>query len=205
MGWLSGLAVSLVAFAFFLVLFGNFIRRPRDPKKLVPNCLLTRSPVVFVTGLRSPFYFRHYWNDLPAYLVAHGYDVRVLRLPWGDTRKRERWAEKLLSNQECHLVLNLRTAEDLASALKTLPVRSLFIPRSRRPLSPIGLLIDLPHRLWIRLVQKAEAVSIGELGFGSDEAMKRELLHFIRNEAEREWATALSSKSENALEESSKT
>jgi hypothetical protein len=49
---------------------------------LIPNCLLTRYPLLFVTGERSVFYFRNYWNTLPQLLREHGYEVEVLELPW---------------------------------------------------------------------------------------------------------------------------
>lgn len=200
--------VGVAALVFLLVLLpivlGNFSRWPREPKSLIPNCLLTRSPVIFVTGLRSPFYFRHYWNDLPAYLVAHGYDVRVLRLPWNDPEKRLLWMEKLLAGQTAHLVADPRTAEEMAELLKNLPIRSLFIPRSRMPLAPMGRFYERFHRLWVRTALKTNPVSLAHLGVGAREEMKRELLRFIRNEAEREWAQALSSAPENPIEDSSK-
>ena len=42
---------------------------------LIPNCLLTSKPIVFITGRESLFYFGNYWNGLPRYLAEHGYEV----------------------------------------------------------------------------------------------------------------------------------
>lgn len=199
-----GITTAILILFLLPIVIGNFTRWPRDPKSLIPNCLLTRSPIVFITGLRSPFYFRHYWNDLPTYLVAHGYDVRVLRLPWSGTKERRIWMEKLLAQQSVHLIMDPQTAEEMAASIRSLPIRSLFIPRSRHPSLTMGRLYEKPHRLWVRAVSKAEPIALAHLGLGPREEMKRELLRFIRNEAEREWAQALSTPAENPIEDSSK-
>jgi hypothetical protein len=61
----------------------NLYREHREYKfELKPNCLLTRKPVVFITGPRSVFYFRKYWNAYPEILAEHGYEVFTLHLPW---------------------------------------------------------------------------------------------------------------------------
>ena len=51
---------------------------------LRPNCLMTRTPLVFITGSRSLLYFFNYWNMIPGFLREHGYEVRVWNLPWRD-------------------------------------------------------------------------------------------------------------------------
>lgn len=56
--------------------------------KLMPNCLMTQAPLVFVTGWRSPFYFLKYWNNIPHYLREHGYEVIELELPWRNSLLR---------------------------------------------------------------------------------------------------------------------
>ncbi len=38
--------------------------------------------MVFITGPRSIFYFRKYWNAYPEILAEHGYEVFTLHLPW---------------------------------------------------------------------------------------------------------------------------
>jgi hypothetical protein len=81
----------LTTFVFALALFtiaNNFRRHPTKDFALMPNCLMTRSPFVFITGLRSPFYFRNYWNRIPLYLREHGYEVLELDLPWRGGNER---------------------------------------------------------------------------------------------------------------------
>lgn len=187
----------------FIVVLGNFARRPRPPEHLTPNCLLTRSPVVFVTGLRSPFYFRHYWNSLPLFLAEHGYDVEVLRLPWVDKEQRRAWARKLLNGKTCHLVMDSRTAEELADLFEGAQIHSLHIPSARGHTSWVLLPAELLHRWWLRRRTGVEPVPWAQLGLGTRSAM--ELLRFIRNEAEREWARAMDDESsQKDFEEESK-
>lgn len=61
----------------------------KDTPTLRPNVLLTRYPIVFIHGLKSLFNFRNYWNGIPEHLIAHGYDVYVLKTHWrGPQSKR---------------------------------------------------------------------------------------------------------------------
>jgi hypothetical protein len=74
----------------FAVLTNLYRDHRRYHIELKPNCLLTRHPVVFVTGPRSVFYFRKYWNAYPEILAEHGYEVFTLHLPWqGPQRKNK--------------------------------------------------------------------------------------------------------------------
>jgi len=74
----------LAATVLILLLFAlNWRRAKKETEfELTPNCLLTRYPIVFLTGHRSLFYFLSYWNEIPAFLTAHGYQVYVMPLPW---------------------------------------------------------------------------------------------------------------------------
>jgi hypothetical protein len=62
--------------------------------KLKPNCLLTRHPILFLSGKKSLFYFMSYWNMIPGYLQSHGYDVEELNLPWRKQRQRQAFLEE---------------------------------------------------------------------------------------------------------------
>jgi hypothetical protein len=74
----------LVATVLILALFSlNWQRAHQETEfDLTPNCLLTRHPIAFLTGHRSLFYFLSYWNEIPAFLTAHGYQIYVMPLPW---------------------------------------------------------------------------------------------------------------------------
>lgn len=71
-------------FLFFVfAILTNLYREHRQYRfHLKPNCLLTRNSIVFITGPRSLFYFRKYWNAYPEVLAEHGYQVFTLHLPW---------------------------------------------------------------------------------------------------------------------------
>ena len=47
--------------------------RSRSPFdfELEPNCLLTRYPLLFLSGKRSLLYFQDYWNNIPKFLSSH--------------------------------------------------------------------------------------------------------------------------------------
>ncbi len=85
----------------------NKVRHQRlHQLQLKPNCLLTRYPIVFLCGRRSPFYFLNYWNQIPDFLREHGYDVATVTLPWRDLSKSAQTLGLVLSSYPhgCHLV-----------------------------------------------------------------------------------------------------
>ena len=80
-------------------------------KELVPNCLLTTHPLVFVSGKRSLFYFLGYWNSLPHWLASHGYEVFNLNLAWKNSFQRKlKLSEFLqktsLAGRKLHLMID---------------------------------------------------------------------------------------------------
>ncbi|MCM2282892.1 MAG: hypothetical protein NDI61_13715 [Bdellovibrionaceae bacterium] len=119
LAWVA--AGSLLSTSIFLSLHValDAIRARRlDQLPLVPNCLLTRYPLVFVTGSRSAFYFTNYWNQIPAYLAEHGYEVEVIELPW---RRSERRLDALKAalvrrSRPCHLIGDSSIENELRAA-----------------------------------------------------------------------------------------
>ena len=82
--------LSILAFILLAVVTHNWRRaRLYEIKELVPNCLLTTYPLVFVSGKRSLFYFLGYWNSLPHWLASHGYEVFNLNLAWKNPFQRK--------------------------------------------------------------------------------------------------------------------
>ncbi len=70
------LVLGLVGSILFIVLYSNLHRQKLRYKfSLQPNCLLTSHPIIFLSGKTSLFYFGKYWNCIPEWLEAHGYDV----------------------------------------------------------------------------------------------------------------------------------
>lgn len=112
-----GLAIGALLVGFCWL--SNRLRERCEYKfTLKPNCLLTRHPVVFLTGRRSIFYFRRYWNSYPAFLAEHGYEVFTLALPWkGPERLRQMKA--FLEDQEkagntFHFVMDQTTSKEFS-------------------------------------------------------------------------------------------
>ena len=60
-----------------------------DNLVLRPNCLLTKYPLVFVSGPRSLFHYSRYAGDLQDYLAAHGYRVFAPVMPFRSRALRE--------------------------------------------------------------------------------------------------------------------
>lgn len=105
--------------AFFLIFgcalltglyFHNKKRAQNEiPYELVPNQLLTRHPVLFISGSRSPFYFIKFWNQIPSYLAEHGYEVYNLDLPWKITARSKELTKVLqagFGGQRFHLFID---------------------------------------------------------------------------------------------------
>lgn len=117
-------AFSIVVLLLGLAIFSNHWRQSQDiPFELEPNRLLTRWPLLFVTGPRSLFYFSCYWNFYTVYLAEHGYEVFTLQLPWNSLRSRRRHLEKFLDFQEknqkyFHLVLDSATFSEFEDLLR---------------------------------------------------------------------------------------
>lgn len=101
----------------------------REPKTLEPNCLLTKSPVVVVSGPRPLLDINPGWEELPVHLLAHGYDVRILRLPRQDVERRRDLLDQVLRSQTVHLVMDEGTAGEMTQLLSLTPPLSLTIPR----------------------------------------------------------------------------
>lgn len=94
-------SLCLLVFLLGLALFSNQARtRQEIPFELKPNCLLTRYPLLFVTGPRSIFYFKSYWNLYPVFLAEHGYEVFTVHLPWNSPKERAQRLRQFLSQQE---------------------------------------------------------------------------------------------------------
>jgi len=83
--------IFLVSLFLILIIIAlNYYRISRVRNyDLTKNCLLTRHPILFLSGRRSLFYFLGYWNWIPKYLQDHGYEVFILNLPWRNTQARK--------------------------------------------------------------------------------------------------------------------
>lgn len=188
-------ALSLTVFLLGLALLSNKARRGQDPKyELTPNCLLTRWPLLFVTGPRSIFYFSKYWNIYTSYLAEHGYEVFTLHLPWNSLPERQQKFNEFLKNQESlgrkfHLFMDTPGFHDLEDLLRQRHSGSVLslteigdeespaplggglsafpIPKAelRLPRSSRGsLLLNLSYSLHRQMVRRKDLVSLSTLG-----------------------------------------
>jgi hypothetical protein len=116
--------LCLLVFFVGLAVFSNRFRRTHLLEfELKPNCLLTRWPVVFVTGSRSLFYFSRYWNLYPVFLAEHGYEVFTIHLPWKSQDERRARLRGVLNDKDkkFHLVMDANTALELKEILQNHP------------------------------------------------------------------------------------
>lgn len=86
---------------------------------LRPNCLLTRYPLVFITGPRSLFWSKRLASDLQDYIEAHGYQVLCPVLPFrGPTRSKslQNWFKRQ-PNHKFHIFLSSTSAQEFKEVL----------------------------------------------------------------------------------------
>lgn len=144
LGYFLAAGVALVAFG----LGSNKLRgRLSPPFELTPNCLLTRRPLLFVTGPRSVFYFQNYWNFFPVYMAEHGYEVFHLRLPWSQSLERQTRCLDFLkaqhtAGQAYHLIVDTSTYEEMRDLFRQSKLDSI---QSLTVLTPLQA--DIKHEL----------------------------------------------------------
>ena len=99
--------------------------------ELKPNCLLTRFPVVFVGGPIGLFRLHDNWNEIPAFLREHGYEVYSLQTSFKQFNKSVVNALADLATP-CHLIADASlTAEiEFLSRESTPQIASLTLVRS---------------------------------------------------------------------------
>jgi hypothetical protein len=162
------LAVSVLGFA----LLTNYYRERRAYKiKLKPNCLLTRHPVVFVTGLRSLFYFRKYWNAYPEMLAEHGYEVFTLHLPWRGPTRLQRLQEFLQAAPESkkfHFVCDEATQWEFRAVFAQHPALAsvTILKKDSTTAIPQSLALNLSYKLHTLSFLGTELPRPQDLGVG---------------------------------------
>ncbi len=163
---MSDNAIALLVFSFGLFLLGfatNFYRERRSYRiNLKPNCLLTRHPLVFVTGPRSIFYFKKYWNAYPEILTEHGYEVFTLHLPWSGPA-RGTFLQNFLDEQnglqkKFHFILDEITQKELSKYFEHSPVATsltLFKSSNQQSTPSKNIFLSAGYRLHsLRFINK---------------------------------------------------
>ncbi len=165
-----------------------------DNLALRPNCLLTKHPVIFVTGARSLFYTRPLASrQLLTYIKAHGY--RTYCPPMAFRNKKKRWEllKSWLQNQsikKCHIILSTATYTELKVFLPEFEILSYTILASEPLLQQHAItkttFIYKIHALFLKILS-SNACSYSEIlpQYPSDSFYNAFLDHFI-NLAENE-------------------
>lgn len=117
---------AVILALFSIAILSNKLRSYRLRNltfELEANCLLTRWPLLFISGPRSFFYFESYWNIYTPYLAEHGYEVFKLNLPWNRPDLRKRYFTNFIQEQakrgfKFHLVMDTSTLNELTEILK---------------------------------------------------------------------------------------
>lgn len=204
--------LCLLVFTLGLAIFSNKARSRQDISyELKPNCLLTRWPLLFITGPRSIFYFSSYWNLYTSFLAEHGYEVFTLHLPWKNTSLRQERFLKFLEQQEAHqrhfhLFLDaptFRELEDILRKRKSPSVVSLTeilndtgedsaqklsafpIPQETLvclPSSSAPFLLQISYKLHQWMVATRNLPTLGTLGAVKDTALQNSLLLLERSQ-----------------------
>ena len=93
-----------------------------DNLVLRPNCLLTKYPLVFISGPRSLFHYEKPGRDLQDFLAAHGYRVFSPILPFRSKALRfemlRKWLEKQ-EDQSFHFFLSPEVEMEFGELLKS--------------------------------------------------------------------------------------
>lgn len=122
---------------------------------LRPNCLMTKYPLVFITGIRSLFFYEKLGGDLQDYIAAHGYVVLNPVLPFRSRKLRELSLKKWLSsekNKRFHFILSQDTYQEFKAVFNQYTDSSFTITdHFNKPLSTYEPLYFKLHRLFCRL------------------------------------------------------
>lgn len=101
-----------------------------DNLVLRPNCLLTKYPLVFLTGIRSLFFYEKLGGPLQDFIAAHGYAVLSPALPFRSKNLRKAYLQHWFKQQESkqfHFILSEKTFDEFRDILKDYPASSFTV------------------------------------------------------------------------------
>ncbi len=99
---------------------------------------MTKYPLVFVSGIRSLFFYEKLGAELQVFIKAHGYVVLYPIIPFRARALRKQVFRQWLDRQECkqfHFVLSQNTAKEFADLLKQYPDSTLTLTDTLRNIS----------------------------------------------------------------------
>ena len=169
LAWVAATSVFGTGILVGLQLIVDHIRNQRlHTLELVPNCLLTRYPIVFVTGRRSLFYFKNYWNQVPNFLAEHGYEVEVMELPWRNRKARFAAMQALLTKRSrpCHLIADSSQTNELQELAKLglATVMSITVTQAKSRIERLGVNDLRPRNDGIQVLEMPQTKQISLKG-----------------------------------------
>lgn len=87
---------------------------------LRPNCLMTKSPLVFIPGPKKFLFYKKSFGDLPRFLHEHGYEVLLLDLPlWFRSRRQKVFLDwvKNQKSKKFHFIADTFASKEFLSFL----------------------------------------------------------------------------------------
>lgn len=137
------LAITLVLVSFSFFYINKLRTRLQYIFNLQPNCLLTRYPIIFLSGKTSIFYYGRYWNCIPEWLEAHGYDVLDFEFSHNSFTQRTHELQSLLDllkGESFHFAADVSSIDELEwlaqnqmSSVRSLTLFSSYAPPSIHP------------------------------------------------------------------------
>jgi hypothetical protein len=91
-----------------------------DNLVLRPNCLMTKYPIVFISGIRSLFFYEKLGKFLQDFIAAHGYVVLSPALPFRSAELRQFYLSNWLKQrpgQSFHFILGEQTYSEFNNLL----------------------------------------------------------------------------------------
>jgi hypothetical protein len=130
-----------------------------DNLVLRPNCLMTKYPVVFVTGMRSLFFYPRLGSELQDFIKAHGYVVLSPPMPFRSKNLRffilKRWL-KNQSDKRFHFILSEKSYEEFKEIFEQYPESTFtIVPKdlskinSQKMRTPLSYLL---HKLYFKMM-----------------------------------------------------
>ena len=95
---------------------------------LKPNCLLTRRPLVFLSPVRSLFFYKNPWGRIIHILFEHGYKIDLFQLPFQNIQQQKiRLNKNAAELSKKHLFMDSVTYENLKDEFSEIQMSTITV------------------------------------------------------------------------------